>query len=45
MIKVYIKIDTSNIFMKYFFFKEPSKLMRYLSNKIVSFYRKIDFEV
>lgn len=34
-----------NIFMKYFFFKEPSKLMKYFSNKIVSFYRKIDFEV
>jgi hypothetical protein len=39
------KKDINNIFMKFFLFKRPSKLMKYFSNKIVNFYRKIDFEV
>ena len=39
------KKNVNNIFKKYLFFKRPSKVMNYLSSKIVNFYRKIDFKV
>jgi len=39
------KKDVNDIFKKYLFFKRPSKIMNYLANKIVNFYRLIDFKV
>ena len=37
------KID--NIFKRYLFFKNKSKLMKMLSQKIVNIFRKIDFVI
>ena len=41
-----IKINNAeNIFKKYFFFKKKSNFMKFISNKIVNMYRKLDFEI
>ena len=37
------KNETNDIFKKYFFFKKKSKFMEIMSEKIVNFYRKLDF--
>ena len=39
------KNHITDIYKKYLFFKNPSSLMRALSQKIVNMYRKLDFEV
>ena len=43
--KSFHRKDVNDVFKKYLFFKRPSKVMNYLANKIVYFYRKIDFVV
>jgi len=39
------KENVNDVFKNYLFFKRPSRVMNYLTNKIVRFYRKIDFIV